>query len=158
MRAAFYKATRPGWQGLYSRVARAVDRGPYSHCELVFSDGLSGSASYIDGGVRLKRIDYDPEHWDFIELPAHLEPAARAWFEQHQGEPYDLPGNLRFVWWMVRDAPQGWFCSEAAAAALGLREPWRLGPNGLAALLLSICPQQQEQGGAACPSQRLHPA
>ena len=78
MKAAFYKATRPGLQGLYSRAARAVDRGPYSHCELVFSDGLSGSASYIDGGVRLKRIDFDPEHWDFIELPAHLEPAARA--------------------------------------------------------------------------------
>lgn len=34
----------------------------------------------------------------------------------------------------------------------------RLGPNGLAAVLLSFYPQPQEQGGAACPSQRLHPA
>jgi len=32
----------------------------------------------MDGGVRFKRIDYDPDHWDFIELPDHLEPAARA--------------------------------------------------------------------------------
>lgn len=69
MQAAFYKATRPGWQGIYSRAVRVIDRGPYSHCELVFSDGMSGSASYIDGGVRLKRIDYDPAHWDFVELP-----------------------------------------------------------------------------------------
>lgn len=138
MRAAFYKATRPGLQGLYSRAVREIDRGPYSHCELIFSDGMSGSASFIDGGVRLKHIDYDPAHWDFIDPPAHLELQARAWFEQHQGEPYDLLGNLRFVWWMVREAPAGWFCSEALAAALGLREPWRLGPNGLAALLLSI--------------------
>ena len=52
MRTAFYKGTRPGWQGIYSRAVRVIDRGPYSHCELVFSDGLSASASYIDGGVR----------------------------------------------------------------------------------------------------------
>ena len=81
-------------------------------------------------------------------MPSRSQPAARAWFELHQGEPYDLLGNLRFVWWMVCEAPQGWFCSEAAAAALGLREAWRLGPNGLAALLLSIYPQQHEHGGA----------
>lgn len=158
MRAAFYRATRPGWQGLYSRAVRWVDRGPYSHCELILSDGVSASASWMDGGVRFKRIDYDPAHWDFIELPAYLEPAARAWFEQNEGEPYDLQGNLRFAFFMVSESPDGRFCSEALAAALGLREPWRLGPNGLAALLLSIYPQQQEQGGAACPSQHLHPA
>src|SRR3546814_7608950 len=40
--------------GIYSRVTRLVDGGPYSHCELVFSDGLSASASFIDGGVRFK--------------------------------------------------------------------------------------------------------
>ena len=148
MRAAFYKATRPGLQGIYSRAVRWIDRGPYSHCELIFSDGLSGSASYIDGGVRLKRIDYDPAHWDFIELPAHLEPYARDWFERNAGAPYDLAGNVRFVLPWLPDSQDGWFCSEAEAAALRLREPWRLGPNGLAALLLSIYPQQQEQGGA----------
>ena len=136
MRAAFYKATRPGLQGLYSRAVRWIDRGAYSHCELVFSDGLSGSASYIDGGVRLKRIDYDTERWDFVALPDSLEPAARAWFELHHGEPYDLLGNLRFVFFMVREG-RGWFCSEAMAAALGMREPWRFGPNGLTALLRS---------------------
>lgn len=158
MRAAFYKATRPGLQGLYSRGVRWVDRGPYSHCELIFSDGMSASASWMDGGVRCKRIDYDPAHWDFIELPAHLEPYARDWFERNDGAPYDLAGNLRFAFFMVSESPDGRFCSEALAAALGLREAWRLGPNGLAALLLSIYPQHQEQGGAACPSQRLHPA
>ena len=64
MKAAFYKATRPGWQGIYSRAVRWIDRGPYSHAELVFSDGLSASASYIDGGVRLKRMSR--------EAPAYL--------------------------------------------------------------------------------------
>lgn len=135
MQAAFYKATRPGWQGIYSRAVRWIDRGPYSHCELVFSDGMSGSASYIDGGVRLKRIDYDSDHWDFIDLPHSLEPYARDWFERNAGAPYDLMGNVRFVLPIVPASLSGWFCSEAMAAALKLKEPWRFGPNGLAALL-----------------------
>lgn len=137
MQAVFYKATRPGAQGLYSRAVRLVDRGPYSHCELLFSDGLSASASYADGGVRFKPIAYSAEHWDFVELPDRLEAPARSWFTQHNGEPYDLLGNLRFIFWMVREAPTGYFCSEAVAAALGIKEPWRLGPNGLAAILKS---------------------
>ena len=137
MRAAFYKGTRPGLQGIYSRAVRWIDRGPYSHCELIFSDGMSGSASYIDGGVRLKRIDYDPAHWDFIALPPNLEPYARDWFERNAGAPYDLMGNVRFVLPFLPDSQRGWFCSEALGAALGWKEPWRYGPNGLSALLRS---------------------
>ena len=133
MRAAFYKGTRPGLQGIYSRAVRWIDRGPYSHCELIFSDGMSGSASYIDGGVRLKRIDYKPEHWDFVELPAEQEQQARDWFERNAGAPYDLMGNVRFVLPFLPDSQRGWFCSEALGAALGWAEPWRFGPNGAAA-------------------------
>lgn len=138
MRAAFYKGTRPGLQGIYGRAVRLIDRGPYSHCELVFYDGISASSSWMDGGVRLKRIEYNPQHWDFIELPAHLEPAARVWFEAHKGEPYDLLGNLRFAFFLVKESPEGWFCSEAMAASLGILQGWRLGPNGLASILYSI--------------------
>ncbi|WOI43793.1 hypothetical protein [Acidovorax sp. BLS4] len=130
MRIAFYKATRPGTQGIYSRLVKSVDRGIYSHCEIIFSDGLSGSASYIDGGVRLKRIDYDPDHWDFIELPDMLEAAARALFEKELGKGYDLLGNLRFVAWMVRESQKDWYCNEICGAAIGQTEPWRHGPNG----------------------------
>ena len=135
MKAAFYKGTRPGWQGIYSRGVRFIDRGPYSHAELVFSDGLSASDSWMDGGVRFKRIDYDPEHWDFVQLPQHLEAQAREWFDEHEGDPYDLMGNVRFILPFLPDSEKGSFCSEAVAAALGFREPWRFGPNGLAAVL-----------------------
>ena len=135
MKAAFYKGTRPGLQGIYSRAVRVIDRGPYSHCELVFSDGLSASASWVDGGVRFKQIDYNPAHWDFVALPEAAEPYARDWFEFNMGLPYDLMGNVRFVLPWLADSERGWFCSEAMAAALGWAEPWRFGPNGLAALL-----------------------
>ena len=135
MRAAFYKATRPGLQGIYSHLVRWIDHGPYSHCELVFDDGMSASASYIDGGVRFKHIDYDPAHWDVVDLPDAMEPAARQWFESHLGQRYDLAGNLRFVLPWLNDSSDKWFCSEALAAALGLAEPWRYGPCGLYAAL-----------------------
>ncbi len=98
MQAAFYKATRPGLQGIYSRAVRWIDRGPYSHAELVFSDGLSASASWMDGGVRFKRIDYDPERWDFVTLPDSLEPQARAWFaEPWRFGPNGLSALLRSI-------------------------------------------------------------
>lgn len=149
MRAAFYKGTRPGLQGIYSRGVRVIDRGIYSHCELVFSDGMSGSASYIDGGVRLKHIDYSqhPEHWDFLDLPEYLEPYAHDWFESNAGASYDLAGNVRFVLPWVRDSETGFFCSEAFGAALRWREPWRHGPNGAAALVLTMYPQQPASAG-----------
>lgn len=153
MRAAFYKGTRPGLQGIYSRAVRLIDCGPYSHVELVFSDGLSASASYIDGGVRFKDVDYSkhPDHWDFMTLPDELEDCARDWFERNLGAPYDLMGNVRFVVPLLPDSETGFFCSEAMAAALKLREPWRLGPNGLAAVLLSMYPQQPAQAGFLRP-------
>lgn len=135
MKIAFYKGTRKGLQGIYSRLARWVDSGPYSHCELVFNDGLSASASFIDGGVRFKHIDYKEDNWDVVELQGFDEDKARQWFEDHKGEKYDLLGNLRFIFFFVKPSNNKWFCSEAIAEALIISESWRLGPNGLYALM-----------------------
>ena len=68
MQVAFYKGTRSGIAGIYSRGVRFITKGKYSHCELIFSDGMSASASFMDGGVRFKRIEYDPAHWDIIDV------------------------------------------------------------------------------------------
>lgn len=138
LRIAFYKGTRPGFAALYSIGVRLVDRGPYSHCELVFSDGMSASASFIDGGVRFKQIEFNPDHWDIFEIadPSGMrEQLARAWFVAHDGAKYDLLGNLRFLSNLVPDDAERYFCSEACAAALGYHDAFRFGPNGLAALL-----------------------
>lgn len=134
-RAAFYRGTRPGLAGIYNRLVRWIDRGPYSHCEMIFSDGLAASASWMDSGVRFKVIEFDPEHWDFIDLPLEKEAAAREWFRDHLGEGYDLLGNLRFLFGWIKESVDRWFCSEAFAAALGMGDPWRHGPDGLAVLL-----------------------
>jgi len=138
VRVALYRGTRPGLQGIYSRAVRWWTRSDYSHAELVFSDGMAASSSYLDGGVRLKRIDFEPARWDFIDLPDHTEPAARAWFEAHAGQPYDLLGNLHFIVGPVRDDKRKWFCSEAIAAALGMADPWRYDPGVLASSLAAL--------------------
>ena len=142
MRVAFYKATRPGLKGLYNRFVRWWERGPYSHCELVFPDGMSASSSFEDGGVRFKHIEYDPAKWDFIEVPWADGGAARRWFEKHIGWGYDLRGNARFLFGPLPDGRDKVFCSDAVWEALCAdtewlwpAEGWRFGPNALAAVL-----------------------
>lgn len=138
MRAAFYRANHAGWPGVYNRLVRWWTRSPYSHVEIIFEDGLSASASYMDGGVRFKRIEFDLASWDMVELPARLERKVRDWFERHDGQPYDLLGNLHFVISPVGNEKRKWFCSEACAAALGLPDPGRFDPGTLASALALI--------------------
>ncbi len=133
--AAMYRGTPAGVKGIYNRSVRAWERGPYSHGELVFSDGQAASASFMDKGVRFKPIVFDPGRWDFIVLPNHLEDPARQWFEDHKGAKYDLMGNAHLVVGFIPHSDRRYFCSEAMAAALGIPDPWRFGPNALAAVL-----------------------
>jgi hypothetical protein len=133
---ALFKGTRPGISGLYNRLGRLIDRGPYSHCEFKFSNGLSASASYMDGGVRAKKIEYSSEgYWDFLPVPPEAEAQAVQWYNRHYGAKYDILGNLRFATNFAKDDPDKWFCSESIMASLGYPEAYRYGPNGLAFLL-----------------------
>ena len=144
MKIAFYKATRSGLQGLYSRGVRLIDGGPYSHCELIFSNGISASASFIDGGVRFKQIDYNNNHWDIFSIPdpdGIQELRANDWFVEHEGDKYDILGNVRFVFGFVKHDNNKQFCSEACAEALGFYEGWRYGPNGLASIIKRLYPK-----------------
>lgn len=139
MRVAFYKAIRPGIQAIYSHAVRLWTRSPYSHCEAIFSDGMAASSSFLDGGVRFKRIDFDPDHWDFVDVDCDESPV-RQWFEQHQGAGYDLIGNVGFVIGFVPDSKSKWSCAESVAAALGYPEPWRYSPAILHSCISNPCP------------------
>jgi len=141
--AAFYKSTKPGIPGLYNRVVRLFEGGPYSHCELIFSDGQSASASYMDGGVRfMDGIDFANGKWDVVPLNPDLEQEARAWFLVHVGQSYDLRGNLRFVLpWGNRDSKNKQFCSESLLSALGVNNAWRFGVNAAADVCERLCRQ-----------------
>lgn len=135
MKIALYKSTRSGMAGLYNRLVRWWDRGVYSHCEVVFSDGMSASSSYLDKGVRFKDITYELDKWDFFDVPDSYEANAREWFEKHKGQGYNLIGNARFAIGFLAPPENKWFCSESIAASLGVPEPWRMSPNGIVAIL-----------------------
>lgn len=140
MKAAFYCGTRPGIAGIYNRIVRWWTRSEFSHCELLLSTGRAWSASFADGGVRSKLIDFDTKNWILIDLPPELEQAAEAWFVAHRGARYDLLGNLQFVLAPIPHSRGRWFCSEAVAAALGIPDPWRYSPGTLASALTLLQP------------------
>jgi hypothetical protein len=140
MKVALYKGKRGGSAGAFDAAVRWWTRGAYSHVELIFSDGMSASASARDGGVRFKDIEYHPDRWDIIEIEADEE-YARAFFEQRVGLKYDYFGLFGFVWRPGIGKSRRWFCSEAVAAALKFEEPWRFCPNTLAAVIRSIVRQ-----------------
>ena len=126
---AFYRGTRPGIPGAYNWLVRTRGRGEYSHVEMVFSDDLSASSSFADGGVRFKKIDYSADHWDFIDLPKELEHRARRYFAQRVGMKYDLMGNVHLTIGFLPQSSNRLFCSEAIMEALGFDEAWRFEPN-----------------------------
>ena len=134
LRAAFYKGTHAGLPGVYNRLVRWWTRSSYSHVELILPFAAA-SSSAMDGGVRFKKIDFDPALWDFVELPLDLATGAEAWFNKHYGQGYDYLGNVHFVLSAVGDDKRKWFCSESVAAALGMPNPERFDPGTLHATL-----------------------
>lgn len=130
MQIAFYK----GRTRFFNRLVCYWLRGPYSHCELVLDtvDGVShcASASYMDGGVRVKAMRLDPAHWDLVPVNSSKQ-AALNWLADHEDDGYDVLGLLGFVWRRQSGDQAKWFCSEAVAAMLYLPEPWRFDPMNL---------------------------
>lgn len=134
MKVAFYK----GKKRLFNRLTSWWLRGPYSHCELIIEGLQSGvvcaSSSFMDGGVRVKVIKLDPEHWDVIEVAGDVELACQ-WLNDHAGEGYDTLGLIGFIARVIKQDKRRWFCSEAVAAMLQIPEPWRFDPCNLHAAL-----------------------
>ncbi|WP_372826545.1 hypothetical protein [Polaromonas sp.] len=138
--ARIYKGTPAGWPGVYNRLVRATENGPYSHAEISFSNGDSASASAMDRGVRFLGAGYAKPapnfgngNWDTVPLPIRLEAGCRLYFQQHEGWAYDYRGNVRFVLpWGNRNSPLKKFCSAACLESLGVQEGWRFGVNAAA--------------------------
>jgi hypothetical protein len=149
MRVAFYK----GQKRAFNRIVSWWAAGPYSHVEAIVDDAgdlagpvLCASSSFLDGGVRIKEILLDPEHWDVMDVPAFDDAQVHAWFEAHLGDGYDLIGLLS-TWAPVRQDKDRWFCNEAVGTAGGLREAWRFNPNGFAVVLERLPGSRWIRGG-----------
>ncbi|BCS54069.1 hypothetical protein [Geobacter sp. SVR] len=117
MQIAFYK----GKGNLWDWVVRKWTGSPYSHCELVFSDGPFFSADPRSNGVRYLTIEPDPAKWDFIDIEISLgeEKWLRRWSDVKVGCGYDWVG-LFFgtVLHLGLEDIERYFCSEICSAAL----------------------------------------
>ncbi len=104
----------------------------YSHCEIVFSDGVSFSSTQRDAsvdmhgnfkpdGTRYKQIDYkDNDHFDLIlvDTSTYLEKLARDFCDSTLDSRYDFWGVARFVFPLAREHPTDYFCSEICTEVL----------------------------------------
>lgn len=146
MRLASYTGTRSGLSGLFNRLVRWWLHGPYSHTELVFSDGMCASCSWLDGGARLKRINITPDKWDvvaFDHTPEQedfarqrvqesltLGPAHRPRYSLILLAAFVVPPLRRLL------GPRDQVCSTYVAWALGVPSYMQHDPNELHALLV----------------------
>jgi hypothetical protein len=140
MYAAFFKGRSKGLAGLFDVLDHAWMAGPYSHNELVFSDGRSASAD-LSSGVRFTvpgSIDFqDQTQWDLVPLNPILfsESQAIAWYTKHQGCGYDVWGDVHFVEGLIQHEKHHFFCSESMMDSLLFKQGWRFDPNCAAATL-----------------------
>lgn len=144
MKLAFYVAKYGLKSGHFFDLAISLATwGPYSHTEIVFSDGLWFSSSPRDGGVRFKEIIPKEEHWHyhFPGASHEQEHIVRQWCESQISLPYDWLGAVGTVIPFVPHSNYRWFCSEICIAAfqsIGFMPyiiPHKTSPNKLWRLL-----------------------
>ena len=116
MKMAFYKAWQP--KGSYvDKLISIFTLGPYSHTELVFSDGISFSISGRSEGARFKKIDLVLERWVTIDLDItdFNETKMRERAENINGIEYDYLGAFlcRKTPWCIHTKNK-LFCSEVS--------------------------------------------
>lgn len=115
-----YLALYKGRGRLFNRLIRLWTGSIYSHCELVMPDGRWLSASAMDGGVRARRIEQNPEHWELIPVPWANARLIETVFDRHEGAGYDWAGIfLSQLLASGLHSDRRMFCSEFCAVALG---------------------------------------
>lgn len=122
------------------RAIQVVTRSPYTHVEMVMSDGMWFTSSHFEKGVVGRK--YEPEGvWEYVDVEADEE-VARHYLEALVGMPYDYLGVARFVFPGVPHSHDRWFCSELTACTLKVcgrnlkKKPQHYSPGGLHCELL----------------------
>jgi len=137
---AFYRADGD-WR---DKVIRCATKHPYSHAELLYDPVVDCqadciSASKRDGNkVRIKRITFEPGHWDFLTVSDLNQDECWERAEEHLDAPYDTIGAILTVTPIVTARCGRWFCSELLGHASNIPQPHTLTPGLLAQRLLCI--------------------
>src|ERR1041384_603850 len=114
MKLAFHKGS-----AIFSRAIEYGTHSPYSHAELLFSDGLSFSArAERTPAVDIIAPEFD-RAWDFVTIPERYdEPAVRQWCEAQRGKGYDWAEDIAFVLPFIKEDSNKLMCSGCCTAAL----------------------------------------
>ena len=97
-------------------------KSPFSHCELVFSDGSMFSSDPSDNGTRyLQNMHLTYNDWEVLDIQTSSVQ------EKIIRDFCDSELHCRYDWWGIfcsqvirwqREDPTKWFCSEVCTAAL----------------------------------------
>ena len=130
---------------LFARLVCLLRGGDSAHCETAHRwvgdvyDCVS--SSWMDGGVREKVIEMPAGKWRVYEVPGNPEDV-KQWLKEHAGEKYDWLGLLGFlVPFRIPGAKRRWFCAEASAENMWLRDPVRWDLFSLESVCLHLCKQ-----------------
>lgn len=120
MKIAFYNAE---YGDNEDKIVAMATNSKYSHVELIMSDGHWYSSSRADGGVRKKKIEHIPEHWDIFDISESFdEKYALEVFEKNMGKKYNLIGALLSSIKIKVSFKGKRYCSELIANSLGLKK------------------------------------
>jgi hypothetical protein len=125
MKVAFYK----GKKRFFNKFVSWWTNGPYSHVEIVLSNGYSYSSSYADCGVRKKKIAFKSKEWDFIYINTENEFIVKERINKMLYNGFDTLGLLSFVFRRGKYVKNKVFCSEFVMSVLGYRDSFRFDPN-----------------------------
>ena len=138
MNFAFYIARYGNWQ---DKTISYCTRGPFSHVEVVFSNGDYFSSSIRDGGTRFKRIEYS-EDWRMVSFkPACPESEIYDWCNTQLGLKYDTLGVIGLSMGLnLTNKRRKWYCSELCsfiAKTFGeIKTRTNISPNKFYSILL----------------------
>ena len=117
MKIAFYK----GKGRVLDFLIKLKTNSKYSHTEIVFSDNLSFSSSHWDKCSRFKKIEYNKNDWDFLELEIskEKEQRIRSFCEKEKGKECKcFKVVIMHVLGLYKKSKNEWFCSQICSAAL----------------------------------------
>jgi hypothetical protein len=127
MKIIFYKAK---YGTYWDKFIAWLTDGPFSHCEIVFSDGKCFSASPRHGGVRFKDINIIEERWTEIDLgDIPEEEEIINWCSTQIGKKYDYFGAIGLVIPFFPNDPETWYCSEICSTIINMTSKIHLKNN-----------------------------
>jgi hypothetical protein len=116
MKIAFYSGA-----DTLDRLIEGRTNGNVAHCELLFGDGSSFSASQWDGGTRFVPQLKITDAWTVVDIGPVDEAALKVWCTGELHKKYNWIALVKYFTGIHAQAepdPETWFCSEICVAAL----------------------------------------